>query len=105
MNMTYERLMRHLDDREVHYPPTAKIDRSRPISAAKSAPTDHRRRRCRCGTVRSSAARRCDSPKRSAVGGETIIRANYRLNIGKFEMDFDEGELHFHASQILTTTA
>lgn len=33
---------------------------------------------------------------------ETIVRANYRLNVGKFEMDFDQGELRFQASQILT---
>jgi hypothetical protein len=33
---------------------------------------------------------------------ETMARANYGLIIGKFEMDFRDGELRFHASQILT---
>ena len=32
---------------------------------------------------------------------ETIVRANYGLRVGKFEMDFEDGELRFHASQIL----
>ena len=33
---------------------------------------------------------------------ETIVRANYGLKVGKFEMDFEEGELRFQAAQILT---
>lgn len=32
---------------------------------------------------------------------ETIARANYGLKIGKFELCFDDGELRFHASQII----
>jgi len=31
---------------------------------------------------------------------ETIARANYCLKIGKFEMDFDDGELRFQAANI-----
>jgi hypothetical protein len=33
---------------------------------------------------------------------ETIARANYGLKVGKFELDFDTGELRFQAAQILT---
>ena len=33
---------------------------------------------------------------------ETITRANCGLRVGKFEMDFDAGELRFQAAQILT---
>ena len=33
---------------------------------------------------------------------ETIARANHGLFVGKFEMDFDDGELQFQAAQILT---
>jgi len=32
---------------------------------------------------------------------EAVTRANCGLKVGKFEMDFDEGELRFQASQIL----
>jgi len=32
---------------------------------------------------------------------EAIIRANYGLRIGKFELDLDDGELRFHVAQIL----
>ena len=32
---------------------------------------------------------------------ETLARANYGLKVGKFEMDFDEGDLRFQAAQIL----
>jgi hypothetical protein len=32
---------------------------------------------------------------------EAIVRANYGLRVGKFEMDFDDGEIRFQASQIL----
>ena len=33
---------------------------------------------------------------------ETVVRANYGLQVGKFELDFDDGELRFQAAQILT---
>jgi hypothetical protein len=32
---------------------------------------------------------------------ETITRANFGLKVGKFEMDFEDGELRFQASTIL----
>jgi len=37
---------------------------------------------------------------RGAVA-ETITRANHGLRVGKFEMDFDDGELRFQAAQIV----
>jgi hypothetical protein len=104
MNAAYERLMQHLDDREVHYLANGE---NRSICA------DFRGE---VGTYRIIAAVDADAglfqvfgcpPLRVPEGArpsvaETIIRANYRLNVGKFEMDFDEGELRFHVSQILT---
>jgi hypothetical protein len=38
---------------------------------------------------------------RSSIA-EVVSRANYGLRVGKFEMDFDDGELRFQISQILT---
>jgi hypothetical protein len=32
---------------------------------------------------------------------ETVMRVNCGLKVGKFEMDFDEGDLRFQAAQIL----
>ncbi|MDD4269165.1 MAG: YbjN domain-containing protein [Pirellulales bacterium] len=104
MNAAYERLMQHLDDREVHYLADGE---NRSICA------DFRGE---VGTYRMIAAvddqaelfqvfgcppLRVPEGARPAVA-ETIVRANYRLNVGKFEMDFDQGELRFQASQILT---
>ena len=44
---------------------------------------------------------RVQEGSRSAIV-ETITRANFGLRVGKFEMNVDEGELRFHAAQILT---
>lgn len=32
---------------------------------------------------------------------ETIVRANYGLKVGKFELDFEDGELRYQAAHIL----
>ncbi len=39
------------------------------------------------------------------AAAETIARANYRLRLGKFEMDLDDGEVRFQVSQILVDDA
>ena len=38
---------------------------------------------------------------RQAVG-EAIVRANYGLRLGKFELDLDDGELRFQIAQMMT---
>jgi hypothetical protein len=104
MYTAYEKLIHHLDERDVKYL-TSGDDGS--ICA------DFR---CAVGTYRVIAT--VDdggtlfqvfgySPVRVPEGArptiaETIARANYGLRVGKFEMDFDEGELRFQAAQILT---
>jgi hypothetical protein len=104
MNAAYEKLIQHLDEREVRYLTNGE---SRSICA------DFR---CDVGTYRIIAAVDADSElfqvfgyspvrvpegARSAVA-ETIARTNYGLKVGKFEMDVDSGELRFQAAQILT---
>jgi hypothetical protein len=104
MNAAYEKLIQHLDEREVRYLTNGE---SRSICA------DFR---CEVGTYRIIAAVDAESDlfqvfgyspvrvpegARSAVA-ETIARANYGLKVGKFEMDVDSGELRFQAAQILT---
>jgi hypothetical protein len=36
---------------------------------------------------------------------KAVARANYGLRVGKFELDLDDGELRFQASQILLDEA
>ncbi len=39
------------------------------------------------------------------AAAETIARANYGLRLGKFELDFDDGEVRFQVAQILVDDA
>jgi hypothetical protein len=39
------------------------------------------------------------------AAAETIARANYGLRLGKFELDFDDGEVRFQVAQILVDEA
>jgi hypothetical protein len=39
------------------------------------------------------------------AAAETVARANYGLGLGKFELDFDDGEVRFQMSQILVDDA
>jgi hypothetical protein len=103
MNAAYEKLIQHLDSQDIGY-----WSRSEDSSIC----TDFRGE---VGTYRVFA--RVDeedslfqvfgySPVRIPKGArpavaETVVRANCGLKIGKFEMDYDEGELRFLATQIL----
>ncbi len=104
MNTAYERLIQHLDEREVRY--TADSD-TRSIYAEF---------RGEVGTYRIIAVVDADAelfqvfgcaPVRVPDGArpaiaETLTRANYGLKVGAFELDWNDGELRFHASQILS---
>ena len=104
MNAAYDKLIQHLDERDIGYLINAE---SRSICA------DFR---CEVGTYRIIAAVDAEAQLFQVVGyspvrvpegarpsiAETIARANYGLKVGKFEMDFDAGELRFQAAQILT---
>jgi hypothetical protein len=103
MNVAYEKLIQHLDEHEIKYLTSA----------------DHRSIcadfRGEVGLYRIVATVDSEdglfqvfghSPVRIPEGSrpaiaETIARANFGLKIGKFEMDFDEGDLRFQVAQIL----
>lgn len=51
--------------------------------------------------VSGYASMRVPEGSRPAVA-ETVARANHRLRVGKFELDLEQGDLRFHASQVLT---
>jgi hypothetical protein len=103
MNAAYEKLIQHLDERDVSYLANGE---SRSICA------DFR---CAVGTYRIIAAVDADSdlfqvfgysPLRVPEGArpavaETVARANCGLRVGKFELDYDDGEVRFQAAQIL----
>jgi hypothetical protein len=101
MTAAYEELLHVLDERDIHY----------------STGEDQSIRTTIQGDVATywTAARveedlfqvACFSPLRIPAGGsrrdiaEAIARANCGLRVGKFEMDFDDGEIRFQVSQIL----
>jgi hypothetical protein len=103
MNAAYEKLVQHLDNQNIGY-------WSR--SEDKSICTDFRGE---IGTYRVYASVDIDgslfqvfgySPVRIPEGSrpavaETIVRANHGLKLGKFEMNYDGGEVHFQVAQIL----
>jgi hypothetical protein len=44
---------------------------------------------------------RVPAGSRPAVA-EAVVRANFGLKVGKFELDMDEGDIRFHAAHIMT---
>ena len=104
MNAAYDKLIQHLDERDIGYLTNGE---SRSVCA------DFR---CEIGTYRIIATVDAEADLFQVVGyspvrvpegarpaiAEAIARANYGLKVGKFELDFDAGELRFQAAQILT---
>jgi hypothetical protein len=104
MNTAYEQLIKHLDEQNIGY-------------------WSHREDQTICADFRGAVGNyrvfaRVDdndtlfqvfgqSPVRVPAGcrpaiAETVARINHGLKIGKFEMNYDEGDLRFQASQLLT---
>ncbi len=104
MNTTYEQLIRHLDEREVRY---FSDDEHQSVFAdfrgevavyrivATVDPHDN------LFQVFGYSPMRIPPGCRSAIA-ETVVRANFGLKVGKFELDIDDGGLRFQVSQVLT---
>jgi hypothetical protein len=104
MNAAYERLVQHLDEHDVRY---------RANTDAGSICVDFQGD---VGTYRVIASVDDDGELFEVLGfasvripegarpsiAETIVRANYGLRVGKFEMDYDDGELRFQVAHVLT---
>ncbi|MCU0960783.1 MAG: YbjN domain-containing protein [Pirellulaceae bacterium] len=104
MNAAFDKLIEHLDQRQVRYLMNAEL---RSICADFSGSV---------GTYRVIAVVEADGTLFQVLGAlpisipegarpsiaETIARANFGLRMGKFEMDVDNGELRFSVSQFLT---
>jgi hypothetical protein len=103
MNAAYEKLIQHLDDREIRYQSDSE---SRCVYV---------HLRGEVGSYRVVAWVDEDDelfqvfgyvPIRAPAGSrpaiaETITRANYGLKVGKFEMDYSDGDLRYQAANSL----
>jgi len=104
MNATYERLINLLDEREVRY---SNNDDNQSVWAdlrgdvAMYRVVAHVDEEAELFQVFGYAPIRIPEGSRPAIA-ETVARANYGLRVGKFEFDVDQGEMRFHASQVLT---
>lgn len=103
MNIAYERLVQHLEEQDVKYRAN---DDSRMVCADFQGEV---------GTYRLMAVVDEEGNLFQVLGlshlrvpegarpliAEALVRANYGLVLGKFEMDFEDGELRFQIGQIL----
>jgi hypothetical protein len=102
MDTPYETLIQLLDERDIGY--STRDDQS--ICTDLSGEVAVYRILARVDTdvelfqVMGRAPLRVPEGSRPAIA-EALARANYGLRVGKFELDVDDGELRFHASQIL----
>ena len=104
MYLAYEKLIRHLNEADIKY---------RANSDEQSIWADFRGQNAayqivarvneEAGVFRVYGNFPVGIPRgaRSAIA-ETIIRANYGLQFGRFEMNFDDGHLRFHTTQVMT---
>jgi hypothetical protein len=103
MNTAYEQLIRHLDEREIRYLSNADnhsicADFREDVGVYRVVATVDSDEGL--FQVFGHSPVRVPAGSRSAIA-ETIARANYGLKVGKFELDFDDGDLRFQAAQIL----
>ena len=104
MNAAYEELIHLLDEREVSY--STNDDRQSICTDLKGEVAVYRivahvDAEVDLFQVFGYSPLRVPEGSRPAIA-ETIARANYGLRVGKFELDVDDGELRFHASQVMT---
>ncbi len=103
MHAAYERLIQHLDERELRYradhgPGLISVDfrgevgMYRVIAAVDEGDEVFE--------VFACAPIRVPEGARSSVA-ETLVRANYGLKLGKLEMDYDDGEIRFQIAHAL----
>ena len=100
MTAAYEELLHVLDERDINY--STGEDQSIRTTIQGDVATYWTAARVEDDLFQVA----CFSPLRIPEGSrrdiaEAIVRANYGLRVGKFEMDFEDGEIRFQASQIL----
>jgi hypothetical protein len=104
MTAAYEELLHVLDERDIHY--STGEDQSIGTKIRGDAASYFTAARVEHDLFQVA----CFSPLRIPEGSrrdiaEAIVRANYGLRVGKFELDFDDGEIRFQVSQILVDDA
>ena len=104
MNAAYDKLIQHLDDREIRY--QSDID-NQSICAYFNGSVGTYQIVVWVGADDELLQVFGHSPMVVPVGSrpaiaETVIRANWGLKVGKFCLNLDEGQLCFQAAQILS---
>jgi hypothetical protein len=104
MTAAYEELLHVLDERDINY--STGEDQSIRTTIQGDVSTYWTAARVEDDLFQVA----CFSPLRIPAGSrrdiaEALVRANYGLRIGKFELDFDDGEIRFQVSQILDDDA
>lgn len=104
MNVAYEQLVQHLQERDVKY--RANED-TRVVSAEFQGEVGNYRLMATVDEDGELFQVLAMSPVLVPKGArpliaEALVRANYGLVLGKFEMDFEDGELRFQIGQVLT---
>jgi hypothetical protein len=107
MNAAYEELVHLLDERDVAYErfeehQAIRTDLRGDIGSYRITAQVHAD--CDLFQVYGYSPLLVPEGCRAAIA-EAIARANYGLRVGKFEMDFDDGEVRFHVAQIMDDEA
>ncbi len=100
MTAAYEELLHVLDERDIHY--STGEDQSIGTTIRGDVATYWTAARVEDDLFQVA----CYSPLRIPEGSrrdiaEAIVRAKHGLRVGRFELDFEDGELFFQVSQIL----
>ena len=104
MSVAYERLIQHLEHREIHF--QASGERETIMAAFRGRSGSYRvyvhvDEDDDVFQVFGLVPNAVPEGSRPAIA-ETIARANYGLRVGKFELDFSDGEVRFQAYHILS---
>ena len=104
MTAAYEELLHVLDERDINY--STGEDQSIRTTIRGDVSTYWTAARVENDLFQVA----CYSPVRIPEGSrrdiaEAIVRANHGLRVGKFELDFEDGEIRFQVSQILDCDA
>ncbi|HEX4146468.1 MAG TPA: YbjN domain-containing protein [Pirellulales bacterium] len=103
MNVAFQHLVQHLDDREINY-----VANSDEQSVSTNIAGEVGQYRIYAQVPEASdlfelfgfSPVRVPGGARPAIA-EVIARANHGLRVGSFSLDFDNGELTFHMGQVL----
>lgn len=106
MSVAYDELIHVLDEREIQYSTSENEVVRTDLRGELASYRVVARVESEMGLFQVFAYSPLRAPEgsRQAVA-ETIVRANYGLRLGKFELDIDDGEIRFQVGQLLVDGA